>query len=620
MEFKELSGSDFVLKLMDKAQMGWWTADVKNKLFICSPFITKLLDLREDGIISFDDFNNRIQSDFQLVSPSSLSNIEEAEKEQVYLLYTTKGNLWMRSRLCHRETDENGNLLLYGFTEFRKEEKTHSVDKVLQQSDRIIQNIYQSFPVGVELYDKDGFLIDLNKKDLEMFHLSKKEEVLGVNLFDNPNLTEEMKQKIRQHETVTLSIHYEFSKIGEYYQAEHRQGSMNLMSKISTLYDANNIPVNYLLINVDRTEDAVASNKIQDFEDLFALVGNYAKVGYAQFNILTKEGYAQSSWYRNVGEKDGTPMSQIVGVNAHFHPDDRSVIFDFMGKAKQGLATRLTVDVRILREDGVQTWTCINLHLKKFEPENNCIEMICVNYDITALKESEQNLIKAKEKAEESDRLKSSFLANMSHEIRTPLNSIVGFSSMLQVTDDPEEKRQYINIIEENNQLLLQLISDILDLSKIEAGKYDMVPSDIDAGQLCMDLVNTSSRRVSNGVRIQLCDTLPNLTFVSDRNRVQQVLLNFVNNAIKFTSEGSITLGYELQSDFVKFYVQDTGIGIEPKMQKEVFNRFVKLNSFVPGTGLGLPICQTIVAQMGGEIGVESEPGKGSRFWFTHPV
>ncbi len=613
------SEGEFLLKLMDKAQMGWWTADVKNNLFICSPFMIRLLDLREDGVISFDDFNNRIQNDFRL-NMSILSDAEQIVDEYVFLMHTTKGNAWMRSKICYSETDESGNRYIHGFTEFRKEENDDSADKILQRSDRIIQNIYQNFPVGVELYDKDGYLIDLNKKNLEMFHLSDKKEVLGVNLFDNPNLTDEMKKKIKLHETVALSIQYDYSKVGEYYMAGQQQGYMTLMTKIATLYDSNNSPINYLLINVDKTEDTMAYQKIREFEDAFALVGNYARVGYAQFNILTKEGYAQSSWYRNVGEKDNTPMNQIIGINAHFHPDDRAKIFEFMGKVKQGLASKLTVDVRILRDDGEQTWTCINLHLKRFEPQNNCIELICVNYDITALKESEQNLLSAKERAEESDRLKSSFLANMSHEIRTPLNSIVGFSSMLQETDDPEEKAQYINIIEENNRLLLQLISDILDLSKIEAGKYDMTPVDINAGQLCTDLVNTSSRRVNDGVRLILADSLPPLNFVSDKSRVQQVLLNFVNNAIKFTNEGSITLGYEVQNDCVRFYVQDTGIGIAPHMQKEVFNRFVKLNSFIPGTGLGLPICQTIISQMGGNIGVDSVPGQGSCFWFTHPL
>ncbi len=246
--------------------------------------------------------------------------------------------------------------------------------------------------------------------------------------------------------------------------------------------------------------------------------------------------------------------------------------------------------------------------------------MLCINYDITELKETERMLIKAKEKAEESDRLKSAFLANMSHEIRTPLNAIVGFSSMLGTTTDPEEQQQYINIVEENNRLLLQLISDILDLSKIEAGTFEMCPGEVDARLLCSELVQAMQIRIENEVKLSLIPDLPELCFISDKNRLQQVLINFITNAIKFTFEGSITVGYEVNGNKAKFYVKDTGIGIESEKQKEIFKRFVKLNSFIPGTGLGLSICQNIIAQLGGEIGLESESGKGSCFWFTHPI
>ena len=246
--------------------------------------------------------------------------------------------------------------------------------------------------------------------------------------------------------------------------------------------------------------------------------------------------------------------------------------------------------------------------------------MLFINFDITELKDTELKLIDAKERAEESDRLKSAFLANMSHEIRTPLNAIVGFSSMMQETNDPEERKQYADIVEENNRLLLQLISDILDLSKIEAGTFDINPKEMEARQLCTDLVNSFQGKAKTGVEILLAPDLPELYLVSDKNRLNQVLINFITNAIKFTFQGNITIGYEVREKEVKFYVKDTGTGIEPEMQKDVFKRFVKLNSFIPGTGLGLSICENIVTQLNGQIGLESEPGKGSYFWFTHPL
>lgn len=242
-------------------------------------------------------------------------------------------------------------------------------------------------------------------------------------------------------------------------------------------------------------------------------------------------------------------------------------------------------------------------------------------WDITDLKIMERKLRLAKEEAEESNRIKSAFLANMSHEIRTPLNAIVGFSSLLVQGENPEEREQYMAIVEENNELLLQLISDILDLSKIEAGTFDFVKQELDVNQLCEDMVRTMKLKARPGVEVVFDHRLPECIIVSDRNRLNQVIANFMNNAIKFTSTGSIRLGYgQAETNLLRFYVADTGIGIIQEKQAEIFDRFVKLNSLVHGTGLGLSISKSIVEQLGGTIGVESESGKGACFWFTLPV
>ena len=245
---------------------------------------------------------------------------------------------------------------------------------------------------------------------------------------------------------------------------------------------------------------------------------------------------------------------------------------------------------------------------------------VITSVDIDHQKKIEEELIIAKDKAENLDRLKSAFLANMSHEIRTPLNAIVGFSSLLEEAEDAEEKHLYATIIEENNKLLLQLISDILDLSKIEAGTFDIIPEQVDAQQLCNELLQSMQVRATEQVEILLAPELPELTFTSDKNRLYQVLLNFVTNALKFTSEGSIVIDYRINGNEVRFSVQDTGMGIEPEKQEAIFTRFVKLNNFIAGTGLGLSICQSIVTQLGAKIGLESKPGEGSCFWFTHPL
>lgn len=504
--------------------------------------------------------------------------------------------------------------------ELRKSELQAKEDRLaLDNSEKILRNIYKNLPAGVELYDKDGYLVDINDKELEIFGLSDKNEALGVNLFDNPNIPLEVKERLRAKEDVNFSINYDFSKINQYVDSR-RNGIINLTTKVTALYDSQNRFINYLFINIDTTETTNAYTKIQEFENLFLLIGDYAKVGFAHFNVLTRDGYAQDTWYRNLGEKEGTPMPQVIGVYAHVVPEDQAVLKNFVGEVKTGKATSLRKEVRVCRENGKYTWTSINVMVRDYRPQDGIIEMLCINYDITPLKETEQKLIIARDKAEELDRLKSAFLANMSHEIRTPLNAIVGFSSLLAETDSRNERQEYIKIVQENNELLLQLISDILDLSKIEAGTFNFVYTNVDVNETCAEIIKSMSMKVSKGVELIFEEPLPECYLYTDKNRFTQVISNFINNALKFTQQGCITLGYEQVShQKIKFYVRDTGMGIPEEKQKSVFERFVKLNTFVQGTGLGLSICKSIVSQMGGEIGVDSTEGIGSCFWFTHP-
>ena len=496
---------------------------------------------------------------------------------------------------------------------------TFSAHEALDRSERLLRNIYQNIPVGIELYDKDGYLVDLNDKDLEMFGLVRKEDVLGINMFENHLIPEEMRERMKRREDVSFSLVYDFSKLNGLYVSK-KTGRLNLLTKVTTLYDAQNNLINYLLISLDRTEATEAYNQIQEFKDFFTLVGDYAQVGYAHFNALTRNGYGLDSWYKNVGEEIGTPLPQIIGVHSHFHPEDRAMMLAFLSDVIAGKRTHLRNDMRIRRADGHYTWTRVNVLVRDYRPQEGMIEMICINYDITELKETEAKLIKAKDKAEESDRLKSAFLANMSHEIRTPLNAIVGFSNLLAYAQEESERAQYIGIVEENNELLLQLISDILDLSKIEAGTFEFVYDRVDVRQLCEDVVTSLRVKVPVGVDLCIAPNLSECWVYSDKNRLRQVISNFVNNAFKFTPSGKITVGYMLRDGEVEISVTDTGVGIEEEKQKQIFDRFVKLNSFAHGTGLGLSICKSIVEQVGGRIGVNSEPGKGSRFWFTHSL
>lgn len=245
--------------------------------------------------------------------------------------------------------------------------------------------------------------------------------------------------------------------------------------------------------------------------------------------------------------------------------------------------------------------------------------LIGVSIDIANLEEIEQELVRARIKAEESDRLKTAFLANMSHEIRTPLNAIVGFSQLMPTASTPEEEQMYSDIINQNADILLQLINDILDLAKIEAGTLEFVKVKVELDELFRNLYEIHKDRTQSGVRLVMDEIPASITISEDRNRLMQVLTNLVNNAIKFTMDGEIRIGYRVEDGFIRFYVKDTGMGISEEKQKSIFERFVKLNTFVQGTGLGLSICKMIVERFGGKIGVESTLGRGSTFWFTVP-
>lgn len=497
---------------------------------------------------------------------------------------------------------------------------TVKANRALDRSEKLFKSIFANIPAGVEIYDKDGYLIDLNTKDIEIFGLNDKSDALGLNFFDNPNVPLEIRERVRNEDLVDFRLNYSFEQVGDYFPT-NRTNAIDLYTKVSKLYDNTGNFNGYILISIDNTERIDAMNRIHDFENLFLLISDYAKVGYAKLNLLNRKGYAIKQWLKNMGEEEDAALSEVIGVYSKLHPDDRRHILNFYEDAKKGTCKNYQGEVRVLRSgtENQWNWVRMNVVVTTYLPEENEIEIIGINYDITELKETEEELIQARDRAQMMDRLKSAFLANMSHEIRTPLNAIVGFSDLLVETDNLEERREYMKIVRENNDLLLQLISDILDLSKIEAGTFEFTESDVDVNMLCEDLVRSMQMRVKNDV-ILVFDPHPAYCHImSDRNRLHQVISNFVNNAIKFTTKGSIHVGYQKKGDKLLMYVEDTGVGIDKEHQSQIFERFVKLNSFVHGTGLGLSICQSIVEQLGGQIGVDSELGKGARFWFTLP-
>ena len=603
----------FLSKLMANANMGWWEANLATECYTCSEYISEILNLDETGTISFEDFNKRILNEEQ--GPTTVRSFDvQSMSEVVYLLKTPKGSVWMRSKICFREVNDKGNTIVYGIAEMQDGPDTAIACQALQRSERLLHNIYKNLPVGIELYNKEGVLVDLNDKELDLFHVDSKEELLGINIFENPVFPEEMKERLRNNEDADFTFRYDFSKLGEYYSNNKAEGTIDLVTKVTTLYDENHNPVNYLLINADKTETTVAYNKIQEFEEFFELIGDYAKVGYAHFNILSKQGHAQKSWYKNIGEVSGTPLSEIIGTYKSFHPDDRDLILQFFEEVQKGNADKLSHKIRVFRENGECTWTHVNLFVRKYAPQDKVIELISINYDITDLKQIEEMLVNERDRAEASDRLKSAFLANMSHEIRTPLNAIVGFSSLLASAENVVEKELYNSLISHNNELLLNLINDIIDLSKIEAGYLELHQNWFNLTELLDKCVAEYARLLPSGVELLTSYPEHDALVELDKLRIKQILNNFLSNALKNTTRGHVEVFYEIDKHCVRIGVKDTGRGIPQNMLEKIFERFEKVDSFAQGVGLGLSICKSIVDKMNGRIQVYSQLGLGTTF------
>ena len=307
--------------------------------------------------------------------------------------------------------------------------------------------------------------------------------------------------------------------------------------------------------------------------------------------------------------------------------EDRERVRDAFERLANGETQKMREEYRVGRQwlpsPQQNEWVEVRAAVDERDANGKPLSLIGTSMTVTQRKEMEEALVQAKVKAEEANTLKSSFLANISHEIRTPLNAIVGFSSLLVSAERgiSEEKQEYINIIENNNTLLLQLISDVLDLSKIEAGTMEFDYAPVDVHGLFIELEDTFRlRNKKSGICICYHRRTTECVVKADRNRLVQVMMNLMNNAVKFTGEGSIEFGFDVREDgFLHFYVTDTGCGIPEERLEEIFGNFVKLNSFVQGTGLGLTICRAIVERMGGKIGAVSRLGHGSTFWFTLP-
>lgn len=360
------------------------------------------------------------------------------------------------------------------------------------------------------------------------------------------------------------------------------------------------------------TADIARERELKESKSKLELAFRSADISPWEYNVDTE---VFSSLNPGVFENKGILLDEYM---EYVVAEDRQWMAEQLNALTKGVSSSLNIQIRAIFPGKPQRWYEMHGMVSERDGEGRVLRIIGLRRDITALKMTDE-LIELRNKAEEANRLKSAFLANMSHEIRTPLNAIVGFSTLIGETDEPDEIKEYIKIIQTNNELLLQLINDILDLSKIEAGQMDFHYSDFEVASVFLHLQQTYRGRTKEGVRLLLELPEEGCVIHSEKNRLMQVVSNFLSNACKFTDQGTIRMGYTYREGGLRFYVKDTGKGIPAEHQPEVFKRFAKFDSFVQGTGLGLSISQSIIQYLNGEIGVDSEWGKGSEFWFTLP-
>lgn len=501
------------------------------------------------------------------------------------------------------------------------------------------KQFFNNLPLGVELYDSEGYLIDVNETDIRIFGSTRK-DLIGINLFKNPAATPNLLRKIKSGKAFSFPIVYDFSRVQStnYYSSSFVDQLKYLQIKGIGLSDPEFGRIGYLLIISDNTEMQLKAEQTKNNLAILKAILLSGRSIVGEYNVEKDELYIDPVLNDHMTDN---PLFNFLKTHNYlsiqelhdlgqFNTDKSNDITPLL-KVIRGNANNCSFVCRVnVQQETV--WIRINAQAHKIRKDGHPSKVVCYITDITEEKILAEKLEQARDesrknelemqKAREADKLKSTFLANMSHEIRTPLNAIVGFSGIIaeMEDEDKEEKNEYVKIINKNCDLLLRLITDILDFSKIESGIMDYSLTEVNIKEICSEQYKIHSLKVQPNVSM-IChlETLPDVILYTDPKRVTQIISNLLSNAIKFTEEGTISLSYCIKADHVLFEICDTGIGIPPNHIDSIFERFVKVDSFKQGTGLGLSICKTIIKALKGDIGVDSEQGKGSRFWFTLP-
>ena len=523
-----------------------------------------------------------------------------------------------RGSTAHHELDVDGTLHYYENRIFPLDEeyvlimcRDISERVATQQNLEIFKRVLDKVSDSILAVSVDGTLVYANRQFIEEYGV--KEELGTQKVYDLPvslntkEIFDKRVQEIRDNGG-NFAYRAKYTRVGETKLRVHQVSAFMIQNQGEEMI---------WFFTQDITDVIKNRDELRELNYLMDAILNNIPVYL--FVKDPEDDFRYLYWNKAFASHSKIPASKALGhidfevfpehENAEkFHRDDLELIRTRERMEMQETYVTATGETRI-----VQT-------LKTLVPlEGRAPLIIGISWDITNMQNIEQELVQARIKAEQSDRLKTAFLANMSHEIRTPLNAIVGFSRLMTMADNAADEKLYSDIINQNSDILLQLINDILDLSKIEAGTLEYVKRPMNLGEVCRTIYAVHKERIKGGVDFIFNNGEEDLQMEGDPNRIMQVITNFITNATKFTHTGEIRFGFEREGENVRVYVKDTGIGIEKEKVGHIFERFVKLNSFVQGTGLGLSICRMIIEKIGGEIGVTSELGKGSTFYFIIP-
>lgn len=604
----QLERTNYELKEIQKAaQIGQWKYSSREKTFYYRGY-NGIVCTEEERSINFQDYYETILSeDLPAVNTWMEANRRELLKEYIEYRILLEGQVYYMRQQCYlRNEEEDGNIVLEGYiqniTDIQR--KRNDINTLTHAINNAKESVYAA--------RRDGTLIFANRQFRLNHRIAEQADLSQIRVFDVVgDMTciedwEERYRSIREGQTLNFLA---------YQPLKHDK---NTLAFEGTMYSVttDDGEETFWSFTHDISERIRYESQIKRFNRIMDTTMENIPAGIVVKDIENDFRYIyrnRESYNRDISSENAIGMNDF-----DYYPPEMA-----QQKRKEDMEIAATgKGMHWIMEGKDKNGNLLILDKQKImvESEDFSPIIVSIEWDITQLELMHRELIESKEKAETSDKLKSAFLANMSHEIRTPLNAIVGFSRIISESDNAEERREYYEIVDANNERLLQLINEILDLSKIESGIVEFTYGPVRLHTLCKEIHDAHVFRCPQGVELRFDSPDEALSIHSDKNRIFQVFSNLIGNAFKFTTEGSVSYGYKQEGERVVFYVKDTGLGIEPEKLGRVFQRFAKLNNFAQGTGLGLSICKTIIERLGGEIAVSSEVGTGTTFTFWLPL